>query len=308
MPCYRPLNAFRHEGGDIGFSERPKDLETLELGCGRCVGCRLTRASSWAVRCSHEAQLYDRNCFVTLSYADEHLPKYGSLRYEDVQAAIKRLRKRERGFAASPNGKYPIRFFLAGEYGGQSWRPHYHALFFNFDFEDKFYWRTSESGFPSYRSPFLEDIWKLGSSEIGSVTPQSAGYVAQYSLKKVMGRQASEKFYSWVDSSSGEVCEVRPEFCVMSRRPGLGAWWLDRYESDVLPRDYCIVDGRRVKVPRFYLDSYARRFPELVEQIKYERYEKLKDMPLAERSEARRHVSEAVAVARHAHFQGERGN
>lgn len=302
MACYRPLKAYRHESGDIGFSEKPKDLESLELGCGRCVGCRLSRASSWAVRCQHEAQLFERNAFVTLTYDDDHMPEHGSLRYSDVQKFFKRLRKRRRGYDASPNGEFPIRFFVAGEYGSQSWRPHYHALLFNFDFEDK-----SGFGEGTFRSPELEALWPFGSSLLGPVTPASAAYVARYSLKKVYGREASESFYSWTERSSGEMCEVRPEFAVMSRKPGLGSWWLDRYCSDVLPRDYVVVEGRKVKVPRYYLDQYAKRFPELVEQIKEARYEKLKEMPLAERSVERRVVQEAVKTAELVHFHGERG-
>lgn len=300
MPCYRPLKAYRHASGDIGFSEKPKDLESLELGCGRCVGCRLGRASSWAIRCQHEAQLFERNAFLTLTYDDEHVPQHGSLRYSDVQKFFKRLRKRRRGVEPGPNGKFPIRFFVAGEYGEQSWRPHYHALLFNFDFADK-----SGFGEGTFRSAELEALWPFGSSLLGSVTPASAAYVARYSLKKVYGQKAND-FYSWVDEATGEVCEVRPEFCVMSRKPGLGSWWLDRYRSDVLPCDYVVVEGRKCKVPRYYLDQYAKRFPEVVEEIKEARYEKLKTMPAAERSEARRLVTEAVKVAELDHFHGKR--
>lgn len=282
-------------------------MESLELGCGRCVGCRLGRASSWAIRCQHEAQLFERNAFVTLNYSDEHLPEHGSLRYADVQKFLKRLRKSERGFAAGPNGRFPIRFFMAGEYGETSWRAHYHLLLFNFDFEDKYLWRHGKAGDRLYRSPQLEELWPLGNGEVGSVTPRSAAYVARYSLKKVYGREASESFYSWVDEATGEVCQVRPEFCVMSRKPGLGAWWLERYESDVLPRDYVVVEGRKAKVPRYYLDQYAKRFPELVEEIKQARYEQFKAMPLIERSEGRRAAQEVVKVAELKHFHGERG-
>lgn len=302
MPCYRPIKAYRHAGGDIGFAEQGGDLESLELGCGRCVGCRLTRASSWSVRCQHEAQLFARNSFVTLTYDDDHVPQYGSLEYADVQKFFKRLRKRERGFEPSPSGRYPIRFFMAGEYGEQSYRPHYHLLLFNFEFQDKQSW-----GENTFRSPSLEALWPFGSSLLGSVTPASAAYVARYALKKVYGRQASAKFYTWTDKSTGEVSECRPEFCVMSRKPGIGAWWYDRYQGDVLPNDYAVVEGHKVKVPRYYQNRFAEKHPELYEEVKHARYLKLKSMPVEERSAARRAAQEAVKVAELKHFHGERG-
>ena len=35
----------------------------LTLPCGNCIGCRLERSRQWAVRCMHEASLYEDNCF-----------------------------------------------------------------------------------------------------------------------------------------------------------------------------------------------------------------------------------------------------
>jgi len=299
MPCYRPIRAYRRESGEIKFSEAPRDVESLELGCGRCVGCRLTRVSSWANRCTHESELFERNCMVNLDYSDDHLPEHGSLKYRDVQRFLKRLRKSERGFEASPNGKYPIRFFMVGEYGFKSWRPHYHMLLFNYDFRDKYAWGRSVSGDDTYRSAKLEELWPYGHSVLGIVTPASAAYVAGYCLKKVMGRAASDEFYSWTDEATGEVCSVRPEFCVMSRRPGVGAWWYDKYKSDVLPCDYVVRDGRKSKVPRFYQQRYMEAEPMSFEDVLVRRERRFKDeVPVSERTDVRRMVAEEVALAR----------
>lgn len=307
MPCYRPLKAYRRENGEVKFSEAPRDLESLELGCGKCIGCRLTRAAAWAARCSHEAQLFEKNSFVNLDYADEHLPEHGSLDCRDVQLFNKRLRKRFKGHEPSPNGKYPIRFFMAAEYGSQSWRPHYHMLLFNFDFTDKYAWGKAITGEITYRSPTLDELWPKGHSVLGSVTPASAAYVARYSLKKVYGRQASEQFYTWTDTTTGEICKVRPEFCTMSRRPGLGAWWLDKYQSDVLPRDYLIRNGRKTKVPRYYCERYAAVEPVHFEDVLVRREARFKEsVPLSERSPERRAIHEEVAAARLSNTFGER--
>ena len=252
MACNNPVQAFRRPGGQVGFYEQPGD-EALRLPCGRCFGCRMDRASSWALRCQHEAQLYDRNSFLTLTYDDEHLPKFGSLQYRDVQLFLKRLRKVCRGDSPSPTGKYPIRFFAAGEYGDQFERPHYHMLLFNFDFNDRV-----KIGKRLYESDTLTDLWGLGHASCGSVTPASAAYVSQYSLKKVYGRHESAAYYQGIDYQTGEIGKRRPEFIEMSVRPGIGSWWYDQFGSDVLPCDYVIVDGKKRRVPRYY----AKRFEE----------------------------------------------
>ena len=75
VPCYYPLTAWRsrHRGpsGKLGVTFRLGDGYAdmpLKLPCGQCVGCRLERSRQWAVRCVHEAQMHDRNCFITLRF------------------------------------------------------------------------------------------------------------------------------------------------------------------------------------------------------------------------------------------------
>lgn len=146
----------------------------------------------------------------------------------------------------------PLRFFLCGEYGDQYYRPHYHVIVFGFDFaDDRILWRKSPSGYLCYRSPLLERAWPFGFCEIGSLTPQSAGYVARYVTKKV-GGDISGEHYRRVHPITGEVVQVAREFGLMSRRPGIGSGWLDRFRCDVYPSDFVTVDGRRRPVPRFY--------------------------------------------------------
>lgn len=92
MACFYPLAAWQTDDGDIVFKERGAIKRALTLPCGQCVGCRLERSRQWAVRCMHEASLYDQNAFVTLTYDQDHLPESGSLRYRDFQLFCKRAR------------------------------------------------------------------------------------------------------------------------------------------------------------------------------------------------------------------------
>lgn len=195
----------------------------------------------------HEAQLHEAASFLTLTFDDAHLPADYSIKVRDVQLFNKRLAKR----------LGPFRFFACGEYGDQGGRPHYHILVFGHDFaHDRYAWRLSPSGHTLYRSPTLESLWTEGNSEIGTVTQESAQYVARYIMKKVNGKMAADH-YSRVHPLTGEVCQVHPEFITMSRggrtgKGGLGTGWYDRFQGDAFPSDFVIVNGEKRPVPRFY--------------------------------------------------------
>jgi hypothetical protein len=188
----------------------------------------------------HEASLHEANSFVTLTYDNDHMPPYGSLQVADFQKFMKRLRKRF--------GK--VRFFHCGEYGEHSERPHYHALLFGFDFPDKYPW-AERNGSQAWRSEALERLWPFGLSEIGEVNFESAAYVARYCVKKVTGSQA-EEHYARVDPETGEIVQLRPEYATMSRNPGIGKNWIEKYHRDTYVDDKVIVRGKAAKPPRYY--------------------------------------------------------
>lgn len=261
VPCFTPLKAYRGPGGGIvfdskkGYGDRP-----LELACGQCRGCRAERARQWAVRCVHEAAMNTRpvgpadvaagavpgsrvsnNCFVTLTYHPSKLPLDLSLDVSHWQKFAKRVRK-ELG---------PFRFFHCGEYGEESRRPHYHACIFGLDFhEDRIYLKGNLDK-RLYTSPRLERLWSYGLVSIGNLDYESAAYVARYVAKKMTGPLA-DGHYLRVDESTGEAWSVRPEYCTMSRRPGLGTSWFDRYMDDVYPADEVIHKGKKHLPPKFY--------------------------------------------------------
>lgn len=188
----------------------------------------------------HEAQMHEDNCFLTLTYDNEHLPADGSVDVRHFQLFMKRLRKRV--------GK--VRYYHCGEYGEKNWRPHYHALLFGYDFGDKRPFRVI-NGNTIYTSDLLRSLWPFGFSSIGAVTFESAAYVARYVMKKVNG-DAANAHYERVDEETGEVFRVRPEYTTMSRYPPIGAGWYQRYSSDVYPGDFVVVNGVKCKPPRAY--------------------------------------------------------
>jgi len=249
MPCYSPLKGWRSATPNLS-GKRPITFNIksafidlpVTLPCGQCVGCRLERSRQWAIRCVHEAQMHDDNSFITLTFNDQHLPDDHSLDIVVFQKFMKRLRKR-----LSPK---LIRFYACGEYGETYGRPHYHACIFGYSFPDKKYWKTS-NGHMLYRSALLEATWTYGYSSIGQVSFDSAAYVARYILKKINGANAAAH-YEYTNPETGEITNLKPEYTNMSRRPGIGSKWLDKYLSDIYPSDFVVINNKQMRPPKFY--------------------------------------------------------
>lgn len=264
MACYKPLKAYRalavNPSGKRSLVFNPKFGYTdmpVEVPCGQCIGCRLERSRQWAMRCLHEASLHKDSCFITLTYNDENLPDDCSVHVEHFQKFMKRFRK-----AVAPR---KIRFFHCGEYGSNDpnnpkhvrqygisklGRPHYHALIFGYDFDDLELVREKD-GIRLYHSAMLSGLWPYGFNTVGSVTFESAAYVARYVTKKINGEQA-EEHYTRTDPETGEVFHVEPEYVTMSRRPGIGSKWFEEYSGDAYPKDFITVRGKEIKPPKYY--------------------------------------------------------
>lgn len=240
MACFHPISAWQLEDGTVVFVERSSVARSLTLPCGQCVGCRLERSRQWAVRCVHESQMHDFSVFVTLTYDNDHL-RSSSLIYRDFQLFMKRLRK----------AKGPVRFYMCGEYGEGGSRPHFHACLFGVFFEDREVLKVLPSGSTLYTSEELKRLWPFGFSSIGDVTFESAAYVARYVMKKVTGSGAADHYLS-VSAATGEVVERVPEFNRMSLKPGIGAKWFEKYAREVYPRDFVVLNGVKMKPPKYY--------------------------------------------------------
>lgn len=303
MTCYYPLSGYRSKeinpstgkraivfNKEDGYADRP-----VKLPCGQCVGCRLERSRQWAVRCYHEASLYDRNCFLTLTYDDLSLPwvrskekkraVVGSLHPPDFVNFMKRLRK-----------KYGegIRFYHCGEYGPLNFRPHHHCIIFNHDFLDKKLWKYSNDQ-PLFTSESLKELWPWGFSSIGDATFESAAYCARYILGKATGEEA--KKYERVDETTGEVFELKPEYTTMSRMPGIGKPWLEKYESDAYPNDFIVVRGKKMRPPKFYDEQIEAQCKKTFRNIKRRRILNAKENA-GNNTSTRLRVREVIQMAR----------
>lgn len=273
MPCFKPLEGwrsrFRNESGkrSIVFNRRDALVDMpVQVPCGQCIGCRLERSRQWAMRCVHEASLHEDNCFLTLTYDVEQCPAGGTLVKRDFQLFLKRLRKR---FSHKR-----VRYFHCGEYGEEGGRPHYHAIIFGFDFPDKVF-EAEIRGHKTYSSPILSELWGKGFASIGSVTFESAAYVARYVMKKVTG-EAAERHYQSVIPETGEIVDRLPEYVTMSLKPAIGADWFEKYSSDVFPSDEVILRGMSMKPPKYYSVRLEKSNPDLYAVLRGKRVQQSK--------------------------------
>lgn len=299
MPCYHPIPAWQGEilpSGKrgmvfkVGSSEPALSILEHKLPCGQCIGCRLDYALDWAVRCVHEMQMHESNCFVTCTY--DKMPPDESLQLEHWQLFMKLIR----------NEFGPTRHFHAGEYGSENGRPHDHALLFGIDFADKKTFTKTQAGSWIYVSDKLSGLWKKASStggycSLGEVTFESAGYLARYLIgRPTLRRKVKDSYGNYVvgsdglfvrewtdeaiarygeriDRKTGEiVLAKRPEYLTMSRNPGIGATWFEKYWSDVYPHDYVRIRGDvKMPPPRTYDVWYEKKNPVDMRRIKMER-------------------------------------
>lgn len=277
MACYTPLKGWRATNGGISFQFTGSMGLPVTVPCGQCIGCRLEHSRRWAVRCMHEAQLYDPDdsYFATLTYRDEHLPKNNSLHKEHLTLFWKRYRK-----------KYDtIRYYASGEYGETTHRPHYHALIFGHSLPDLVPYDDTLS-----TSDSLDALWGLGNCMVGALTFESAAYTARYITKKLTGPEGAAEY---------EAAGIIPPFSVMSRRPGIGGAWYDKFASDIYPSDQVVVRGNYVVKPPRYYDNILRKTNEsLYNKIKNTRLETFSEKDVDLQSGFRLYQAHEVAVAR----------
>lgn len=294
MSCFHPLHALPIPGMKTVKNGKPvfrflKPLDPLYnredvilIPCGQCVGCRISRAREWADRLMLEKEYHDSSYFVTLTYNDEHVPKsyYAdpdtglahpslTLSKRDLQLFMKRLR------AAFPNDK--IRFYACGEYGPQTWRPHYHMILFGIHLNDLQLKRQDVNGHVNaWFSPSLQAAWSLrpfgnhspildslGDVECSDVTWSACNYVARYILKKQLGPSGRE-FY--------DTYNILPPFTVMSRKPGIGRQYYDDHVGSIYEYDSIALStptgGRQLRPSHYYDSLYDLEDSDKLEEIK----------------------------------------
>lgn len=252
----------------------------VQIPCGECPCCRLAKANEWATRIECEAREHNHmGVFVTLTYNNPNLPLNANgiptLKKIDMQNFKKRLRKylaNKPYLTCNQNGK--IRTFECGEYGPKTHRPHYHQIIFNYIPSDLKFKELDKRGFPLYTSKELQKIWGNGFVIIGTISWQSASYVARYTMKKQSLAKIKRKYYDALctDEETGELYmtkkwhnikgEIEPEFITMSTKSGIGATYFKNHFAEIKKNNGILinVDGQtKLKsIPRYFKKLWER--------------------------------------------------
>ncbi|WNK12585.1 MAG: replication initiator protein [Microvirus sp.] len=243
MTCYHPIPAYQDMAGDTLKLWPHLGEANLQLPCGSCLGCKTSHATEWARRAEHEASMWEHNSFLTLTYDEQHLPKEATLEPGHLQKFIKRLRtSRDRRHPALRSDRSgSVRYLASGEYGEGTRRPHYHVCLFNCGFADSY---TVAKDLKE--SPTLLNLWPQGGHRLGELTPASANYVAQYTVKKQLAPSCT---------TDGVI--IQAPFLRMSLKPAIGTRWIEKNKRD-LTHGYLVTNGTKGRIPRQYRKKLAK--------------------------------------------------
>lgn len=250
MPCFHKRLMYPPASGSgrwvFNLAEAPNGAEGVEVPCGNCQGCRVRRTGDWVIRNLWELVANNGVAFfATLTFADEHLPDDYSVDARHLQLFMKRLRARFPGLV--------IRFFAVGEYGereDKTMRPHYHVLIYGVVPDDLEQIEVSQRGLPQWSSETISSLWGQGRVVLGTVDPSSISYVAGYIFDKLSGERGEAYYAGRVHAVTGQVCDVRPPFNVMSRRPGIGMCFWEEFQHSDAQHDFIVRDGRKRAMPK----------------------------------------------------------
>jgi hypothetical protein len=297
MACRMPYQGWAAKERNLktgrrGFTTDPRAAFTdrpMTIPCGQCMECRLKRKADWATRIEKEAKLFPDNCFLTLTYAPEHLPvvfsevdglERSSVSSEVLSEFMERFRnalrdavalrlREQSGTVTSRRGKVRfklgvraarrealkvssgVRFFGCGEYGEQNGRAHYHVAIFGWNSlgSDIMGTETARSGFTMYQSKIVSKAWPFGRHTVMGLTYKSGAYVAGYIGKAITGLGAEAAY---------DAHGVGRPFQNMSRMPGIGRVWLEHFGTDVYPSGSIVLHGGKVRSSPPYYDNLLR--------------------------------------------------
>lgn len=188
-----------------------------------------------------------------------------TLKYQDIQRFITSLKK-----SIKRHGKEKFTYIVAGEYGGMTKRPHYHAILFGYIpddltdielnnngkpnirrymnlagriVEEKQYLKTTKQGYRQYMSPKLTKLWGKGRVTVSEVNWRTVSYVARYTTKKLLSNlQDNDSFIFLGTDIEGKPVFDRTTYVngqakerlFTSKKPAIGERFFDKYQKMIL--------------------------------------------------------------------------
>lgn len=216
---------------------KPLRRGVMEFGCGQCMPCRVNRRRVWTARLLLESRCHDECCFLTLTYSSDKVPVDESLDPGHHQLFLKRLRRK-----LEPA---KISYYLVGEYGSRTDRPHYHVVLFGFAPEDRGHLVAGKKDQLNYYGPksrLLLDAWGNGDIDVGCVEEKSIMYALKHLTKGLKNGQMR------IDGKY-------PEFARMSLNPAIGRRAMESFADVLTSEEGCFQISRDMDVPLAFRSS-----------------------------------------------------
>ncbi len=176
------------------------EKQKQNVPCGQCMTCRINKGRLWSARIIMEWLQHPQYAFfITLTYSPEHVPYC----YDDNGEPVENLNKKKflKWINHAQTAVGPFRYYAIGEYGTDTFRPHYHMALF-----------------PSQHCKVSELLayWTKGFTSCTELNHARARYLANYTTKNLTK-----------DSDSRLQRHQEPEFRTSSRNPPLGSAFVD---------------------------------------------------------------------------------
>lgn len=227
MSCNRPLLVHKRPSPEF------PDGQPVYAPCGKCPECLRAKRLAWAYRVQKEILSHHPkpSWFFTLTYDDDSVPlsEQGvkTLCKADFQKFMKLLRK-----WLWIDYHKRVRYFVVGEYGPRTARPHYHGFLFGIDITEK------------QIDKYFRKFWKLGVNIDVSPCDTNASV---YAVKDMIAVQ---------DHPEG----AEDLFYLKSTRPGIGGLFnppvrtLDPHDPRRLTER--VPGGKDVLIPRYLIERW----------------------------------------------------
>lgn len=245
----------------------------LLVPCGKCYYCRMQKRTAWVFRMVQELKINPNCAFVTFTYNDDNI-KYLRKRFDrykfkkwykllgknfesatlDKQDSTDLIKACQHKIKQMFGKRALVRYYITGEYGDTTDRPHFHGVF----------WFPGKVDYDE----FFKSVWQYGNIDIQEVTPANINYISKHQMKDCKGNLYQQKF--------------APIFSTMTRyNGGLGSSFLAdeniyNFYSESRENKYVILNNYKIPLPQFYRKKlYDKMTPQEWEKLLKTQTEKL---------------------------------
>lgn len=273
---------FRRSGNTWYYRGRPLSIELmnkyyvrtntnqylpifLAVPCGKCIICRDKKIKEFVGRVGCDMETFDTGVklFVTLTYANEHLPATGLVDPLEIRMFMVRLRLYLERYYKRKKIDYPVnslRWAACGEYGTRRGRPHYHIMLWNLPrVHDADIYNLLTYKRIIHKAWLYKCQWQALRVEFPKNETKSVRYIAKYMAKSVVSNDPEKcPFVRWCRGSKDT--------------KGLGKKWIEQMRPYVYSNignpnfKLWLRNGSSCPLCRFYVDTLFPSFSKIFDK------------------------------------------